>query len=184
LLLDAIRDFGYDSGMQVYGAFAAWAAKLPCVARFGSTLLSHSLGLPSGVEALREAALGFDARDLGCWGYEEWKRRKSSVRSAMLNNRDFTEPGLVERLKRAFRADRFIVGHSHYRSGTVLPNLVSDIVTISSFDSNSPDAGHYGIWEYEVQRRKKGPLQGIGPGPARPVHGKLDGNGAFAFVPV
>jgi hypothetical protein len=185
LLLDLIGDFGYDLGTEVYEAFAIWAAHLPCAARFGKTLMSHSLGLPESYEAgTLIHSIPSDEGDLRRLGYEEWKRRKSTLRAAMVNTRDFREPGLIDKLKTAFDVERFVVGHSHYRSGVVLSVSGSDIVTVCSSDSTSPDAGHYMAWEYEHERGRLGPGEGLGSGPARPVYLKVYKNGSFELVRV
>jgi hypothetical protein len=185
LLLDLIGDFGYDLGIQVYEAFSVWAAHLPCVARFGKTLISHSLGLPDSYDAGTPInSVPSDEGDLRRLGYEEWKSRKSTLRAAIVNTRDFREPGLIDKLKTAFDVERFVVGHSHYRSGVILSVSDSDIVTLCSSDSASPDAGHYMAWEYEHERAELGPQEGLGLGPARPVYCKVYKNGSFELIPV
>jgi hypothetical protein len=185
LRLEVVSKFNYESGARVYGAFAAWANELPCAARLGKTLLSHSVGLPAWHNSgARITRIPSDERELECLGYEEWKRRSATVLAAMLNNREFDKPRLIGKLKRAFGVERFIVGHSHTRSGVILPISGSDIVTLCSSDSSCSDAGHYMTWEYQHARRKSGPLEGIGPGPARPVYGKIYRSGAFELIPV
>ncbi len=162
--LELIKKFGVEAGEKLYQKFAEWGRKLPYACFTGSgIMISHSMGLPKEEEGVvKTLTLGGiagakeDAEDTAQFellGYEGWKKFGTTTHARMVNGREITT-GLLDRFTQGLGVQKFIVGHTHFRSGHVEHD--GRLVTLCSSDMNSLYAGHYMYQEMRVAAKKEG----------------------------
>jgi hypothetical protein len=158
---ELIEKFGFTRGEELYKQFEEWGRRLPYMAMTADgILMSHSLGLSKELNKAVEAGRNLTLRDL-CnvkaadsefikrVGYEAWKKLLAdSQHASMVNNRK-NIPAIIEKFKE-IGAWVFLFGHTHYRSGEIMPG--TNVVTLCSSDKESPTAGHYMRQEMDNER--------------------------------
>ena len=175
--LELISRFGIIKGEQIYREFEAWGRSLPyiCCTSNGA-MMSHSIGLlttnekepqiiPVDLEKL--AAAKEDKSDIALlkkFGYEYWKKSIRTIHARMVNGMEAKEGikkreiigvnGLLEQFN-DLGFNKFIVGHTHFRSGNIQKGNAGELITVCSSDENSPSAGHYMHQELELKSQKE-----------------------------
>ena len=166
---DLIRSFGIAEGERIYKAFEDWGMKLPYICISDNLMISHSIGKIEGDKKIQLSDLinakQRDAEDIKRLGYEAWKARKSSIHSAMVNNRIITSE-LLDEFRDEIQVNQFVVGHSHYRSGDNKLYGDKDLTTVASSDPYSPDSGHYMYYEMVKKRAEKRSAESLPDGDA------------------
>ncbi|MEM7530922.1 MAG: metallophosphoesterase [Chloroflexota bacterium] len=162
--LDLMRSFGYAEAQRLYTASAAWGMRLPYICIAGDILMSHSLGKQDGVSlTLSDLIYGKRGDDerLAQMGYETWSAQKPSTHAALVNGRIITAD-LLNEFSEILGVNRFIVGHTHYRSGDTIHLGDYTVTTIASSHPYSPDSGHYMHYEMMVRRAGMRGKEGLG----------------------
>ena len=150
--LEFMSRFGVERGEELYRFFETWGQNLPYVCfSTNGIMMSHSIG-KIGKVSFRDLAISkeIDAGVIKELGYEGWKKASSTLHSTMVNNRDI-KPEYLAKFE-ALGVQRFVVGHSHFRSGVIA--FDGRLITICSSFMASPQAGHYMFNEMILESRK------------------------------
>lgn len=166
--LQLIKEFGYEAGERIYAAYAEWGLRLPYICLSNSLMISHSLGLPEGIEPTVTAIVNGksdDAHLMRQQGYAAWHAQRQSVHSALVNNRVFSTE-LLNSFNRLLGAKEFVVGHCHYRSGDTVQYGKHQVTTIVSSSPTSQDSATYMYQQMCIDRHAMRNLENLTDGDA------------------
>lgn len=158
---ELVRTFGATRGEKLYDHFEEWGWSLPFLAyhKERGILISHSFPPPEKKGELSEllstgsgSPRAKSKADLGDMGYETWKK-SMSLHAQTLNNREGLRQ--LSDMCTDLELSWWVVGHTHFRSGDIVRQGRTGIVTVCSSRQDSPDAGHYMHQELHVVRGGK-----------------------------
>lgn len=166
--LQLIQDFGYETGEEIFSAYAEWGLSLPYICLSDDLMISHSLGLPEDVEPTIASIVNGkrdDADLMRQHGYAAWHAQRHSVHSALVNNRHFSVE-LLNSFNRSLGATEFVVGHCHYRSGDTVHYGKHLVTTIVSSAPTSQDSATYMYQQMCVDRHTMRKAESLSAGDA------------------
>lgn len=156
---ELIEEYGFLKGEELYKEFEEWGRHLPyMVVTTDGRLISHSLGLSNDLKEKKFTLLDLynakkiDSEFIRKEGYEGWKAGAANTQHASMVNNRKNIPELIKKFKEHIGVRTFLFGHTHYRTGEIMPGSNDSVVTLCSSEKASPTAGYYIRHEMDTAR--------------------------------